>query len=830
MWTDLRQSLRALGRAPLFTVIAILSLGLGIGANTAIFSLMDQVLVRALPVVDPSRLVIFRSEGSIQGWSTADNYQTVFSYPLYQDLRDRSEVFSDVFARAGTTVTVSHSDTPDRARAEVVTGNYFRGLGVAAFRGRLIAPEDDTTRGGHPVVVLNHAYWQARLGGDEAITGRTVRINNSPMTVIGIAEPGFHGVLRGEKVDLYIPLAMMDALAPNWPGSDKRDVHWLNIFGRLGPRLTRERAEAAMATVYRPVLEHDLTFLDNPPQRFRDEYLRKRLELRPAAQGINDLRAQWQTPFVALMVLVGFVLLIACANIANLMIARGMARQREVAIRLAMGAGRARIIRQVLTESLVLALAGGACGLLFAAWTSEALLGLLPGDSFRTVFSAAVDARLLIFTAAASVLTGILFGLFPAIQAARSEPGPALKDAATAATASRTAVRLRKGLVAAQVGLSTVLLIAAGLFARSLNNLLRDSPGFQPENLITFSLNPRLSGYDPPRALTFYRALHQRLAALPGVRAVGAAGLAPLSGNNRGGNITVEGYAAGEDEYTGSQVNSAGPGFFEAIGISLRQGREFTERDNAQAPKVAVVNESFVRKYFAGRNPLGGRFTFGGGRVTPNIEIVGVAANSKHAGLRDDIPPFVFIPYEQDNVVDTLNFYLRTDWDAAAVSAAVRQAIRELDGSLPLFDLKTVRTQMEESVYRERLVAILAGAFGCLATLLGAIGLYGVIAFMVARRTAEIAIRIALGALRGDVVRGVLREVAVMTAIGIASGVLAALALGRYVESQMFGISVRDPLSFSVAVVVLGVVAGLAGLLPALRAARTDPIRALRYE
>ncbi|MBI3665333.1 MAG: ABC transporter permease [Acidobacteria bacterium] len=832
LWRDLRYGLRMLRRSPVFTVVAVLSLALGIGANTAIFSLLDQVLFRLLPVREPDLLVVFHVEGeSAPGWSLSDNSQTVFSYPMYKDLRDRSAVFGGVIARSSAPVSVSYEGQTERASAELVSGNFFGELGVQAALGRTLAPEDDEAPGAHPVVVLSYGYWTRRFGGSAAILNTKVNLNGHPMIVLGVAAPGFRSLISGQAPDVLVPIAMKREITPTWDGLDDRRIRWLNIFGRLKPGVSRPQAEAGVQTAYRPILEDELGQLGRlRTKRAEEQFLAQRLELRAASQGINQLRLEWQAPLVALMAIVGLVLLIACGNVANLLLARAVGRQRETAIRLALGAGRATIVRQLLVESLVVALAGGLVGLLVAGWTTGALLGFLPAGEAGHWLSSQLDLRVLAFTLLLSVATGLLFGLAPAIQATRADVAPALKGQPGSFASASGPARLRRTLVVAQIALSLILVVGSGLFARSLYNLRHVNPGFRAEQLMTFAVDPRLNGYDAAHGYVFYRELQERLAALPGVRAAGAANPGPLTNNDRGGNLTVEGYQPKEGEEPDSKLSGVGPGYFQALGMPVLVGREFTERDLA-GPKVVVVNEAFAKQYFGAQNPLGRRLAFGSAnRITLDREIVGVVGNHKHDNLREAARRFVFFPYTQDERLDRLSFYVRAERSASELGPEIRRIVREMDANLPVFDMKSMQVRVEESIYADRLIAVLAGAFGLLATLLAAMGLYGVVAYMVARRTAEIGIRMALGAMPGDVLWLVMKDVARLALGGIAIGLPTALALGRLVESQLFGLKAHDPLIFTGAACLLALVAMLSGYIPGRRAARIDPMNALRYE
>jgi predicted permease len=831
MGNDLRFALRTLTRSPSFTAVAVLSLALGIGANTSIFSLLDQVLYRSLPVRDPRSLVVLHVDEHSSGMSSSDNNQSVFSYPMYQDLRDRGTVFSGVVARAGVPVSVSWNGQTERVRAEIVSGNLFEVLGVSAAIGRTFTPEDDGASGAHPVVMLSHDYWVRHFAADPAVLNQKVAINGHPMVVIGIAPEGFRGVLSGENPELLAPIAMKRELTPTWDGLTDRQIRWLNILARLKPGVSAQQAQAGIQTAYHPILEAQVRQFPERSKRAEQLILGQKLELEPAAQGINQLRRAWEKPLVALMALVGLVLLIACANVANLLLARAASRRREMAIRLALGAGRGSLLRQLLIESLTLSLAGGALGLLVSVWTTSALLHILPADETGGWIAATLDGRVMLFTVGLSVFTGLLFGFVPALQASRAEVASTLREQPAALASAGGAARFRSALVVLQLALSLLLLVGAGLFARSLFNLLRVDPGFRTERLLTFAVDPQLNGYSRERGFAFFQDLQQRLERMPGVAAVGAANPGPLTQSNRGNNVTVEGYQAREDEGMDVSRHAVTPGYFHALGAPLVRGREINERDLHSAEKVVVVNEAFVKRFFGSGNPLGRHMMFGASnKKLPDMEIVGVVHDFKHNSLRDRPVPSVYSTYTNDDRLDRLEFYVRSKRQSSELGSQIRRLVQQMDAGLPVFHMQPVEIQVADTVELDRLIAILSCAFGLLATLLAAIGLYGVVAYTVARRTAEIGIRVALGAVPRDVLWLVMKDVGLLVILGLAIGLPVALALGKLVESQLFGLKAADPVIFAVASLTLVFVAALSGLIPSSRAAHIDPIVALRHE
>jgi predicted permease len=830
MWRDLAFSLRTLRRSPLFTVVAVLSLALGIGANTAIFSLLEQVALRSLPVNDPERLVVLHTDYSAPGTSTSDNNETVFSYPLYRDLRDHNAAFDGVIARMGAGVTLARQGATERATAEIVSGNFFQTLGVGAAMGRVLAPEDDGGPGANPVVVLSHGYWTSHCAGSMAILNQTITMNGHPVVVIGVSEARFHGVRPGQTPDLYVPVAMQKAVRPTWDALEDRRFRWLNLFARLKPDMTARQAQAATDVAYHSILAAELArsgSIHNGKER--DEFLNHRVQLRPAAQGINGLSDEFGKPLRVLMAMVGLVLLIACANVANLMLARAAGRQREIAIRLALGASRNGLLRQLLTEGLLVALAGGALGLMAAHWSMAGLLRLLPQDYAGPWLTAQLSLPLLGFTLAVALGSGLLFSLLPAFQATRPNLAGTLKTQA-ANVASGGAARFRGALVVAQMSLAVLLVVGAGLFTGSLINLSKVNLGFRTARLLMFNVNATTTRPLLASAVSFYHDLQARLSMVGGVAGVAAGQGGPFSGSNSGGNLTVEGYQPKADEYVGSSRVAIGPGFFKAMGVPLRAGREFTDRDNTGAPKVVVVNETFAGKYFAGRNPVGGRLMIGGSNHPVfDHEIVGVAADI-HVEVRGKPKEAFYFPYPQWDKPEPLTFYVRTAGDAGHLANDLRQMVRAADPNVPMGELKPVEVRIRESIYTDRLIAMLSGAFGLLATLLAAIGLYGVVAHGVTRRTAEIGVRMALGAEPSDVLRMIVVEGGRMAGAGIVIGLVAAFGLSRLVESQLYGVKAADPLVFAGGAAFLAVVAVAAALVPGWRASKIEPVVALKYE
>jgi len=827
---DVRYGARMLLKSPAFTAIAVLMLALGIGANTAIFSLTDQVLLRELPVQKPEQLVILRSPGDKPGHTSSDSdAATSFSYPLYKDLRAQSHVFSGLLARYAVPLNVAGQGSTERASGELVSGNYFEVLGVPPALGRVFSLQDETAPRANPVAVLSYGYWARRFGRDPGVLNKQLTVNGTVLTVVGVARAGFTGVQIGQLPDIFIPITMKPQMTPNWNGLEDPKDNWVAILGRLPAGTTRARAQVALQPLYHSLLlaEVPLMKLSEATKR---QFLERPLQLEPGASGRQVLQADARQPLIFLVVMVGLVLLIACANLASLLVARGEARQREIAVRLAVGAARWRLVRQLFTENLLLAILGGAAGVLFAVWTLAFLVQTMQESIGVLGLEKQLDGRILAFAIALSLLTALLFGLLPALRAARADLQSTLKDLGASLSHRLSSVRLRKALIVGQVALTAVLLTAAGLFTRSLLNLQNTNLGVRPDHVVEFTIAPQLNRYSPQRALAFVERLRQAIAATPGVSSVSAATIPILANDEWGSDVTIQGYTAREGEDMHVWRNEVGPNYFATLGTPLLAGREFSQSDTAASPLVAVVNATFARRYLQGRNPLGVHFRLGAGADKPEIEIVGVVKDSKHSDPRDTIHPFVYAPYTQDPTFGRATFYARTSSEPAAMATTLRKIVQSFDSNLPVYDLETLTRQVDETVFADRLLTSLSLCLGLLAALLAAIGLYGVMAYVVARRTREIGIRMALGATRESIAGLILSEVARMAAIGLAIGLAAALAGDRLVASLLYGVRATDPLVFAGAVLLLAFIALLAGGLPARRAASVDPVVALRYE
>ena len=840
LWAELRYAGRMLRKSPVFTAIAVLSLAVGMGANTAIFSLVDQILLRLLPVKDPEQLVLLSTKGMNYGSNWGGN---ATSYPMYADFRDNNQVFSGMFCRFPVPASLTFGGQTERVASELVSGTYFPVLGVGAALGRTITPDDDKVPGGHPLVMLSYAYWKTRFASDPAIVGKTVVVNGNNMTVIGVAQQGFDGVELGYVTQVFLPVMMKAQITPLWDGMQNRRWRWVNVFGRLKPGVSIKQAQASLQPFFHGMLEMEVkeAAFRNAAPDVRDQFLKNVIEVLPGSQGRSYKRPQLRTPLWVLMAVTGGVLLIACANVAGLLIARAASRQREVAIRLALGAGRWRIIRQLLLESLMLAGMGGVLGLALATLTSRLLVAFLPPEAYTLNLSTTPDWRMLLFTGAICCATGTLFGLVPALQGTRPDLAPTLKDQAGAVVGGGAPVRMRKALVTAQVTLSLLLLIGAGLFIRSLQNLRDLGPGFRPDHLVAFNIDPSLNGYNVERSKAFYQRLTDVVGAIPGIQAAGLASMRILEGSDWSSSITVEGFNTKPNESPEAYMNSIGPGYFATLGVPILSGRDFTPRDTEQikhgpdkddlSPRVVIINDKFAKRYFPGVDPIGRHVGFGSDPGTKtDMEVIGVIKDIKYTNLRDEIPVQMFVPYLANPFVGGMTAYLRTSLDPNQAFSAVRSQVRQLDANLPIYAMRTVDEQISNSLLIERLIAGLSTIFGCLATLLATIGLYGVMAYTVERRTREIGIRMALGAVHGDVIWLVMREVIVLVAIGVVAGLASTFALTRYVQSQLYGITRTDPITMVLAALGLAAVACLAGYIPALRASRSDPMQALRYE
>ena len=827
---DLRYSLRTLRKSPVFLAVAVLSLALGIGANTAIFTLIHQLILQPLPVNNPEQLVMLAGRGKHYG---GNNGADRLSYPMYQEIRDKNQVFSGMFCTYPATVSASFQGHTELIGADFVSGNYFPVLGIGAAIGRVFTASDDLMQGGHPLAVLSYGYWRSRFGADSEILGKQIVVNGVSLTIVGVSPAGFDGVEPGRAPQIRIPMMMKDEL----PHTDFRRLNqnrfrWAEVFGRLKPGMTLEKAQAGLQPLFHQILNREVTekpFAKASPL-VKQQFLSMWMEAMPGSKGRSNLRRTYSKPLFALMGIVGLVLLIACSNLANLLIARASARQKEIAVRLALGAGRRRLVRQLLVESLLLAAVGGALGVALAMAIDRALIAFLPSGHTPLSLTSTPNWTVLAFTFAISLVAGALFGLVPALQSTRPKLADTLKDQAGGVIRGSSA-GLRKGLVVAQVSLSLLLLIGAGLFVQSLRNLKTLDPGFQVKNLMALDVSPTMTGHSAQWITDYYRRLHAKLNALPGVESHTFAVIPVLEDNEWDNWVTIEGYTAKPDERPDPHMQYCSPGFFKTLRIPVVLGRDFSDRDIAGAPKVGIVNQKFAKRYFGSADPLGRHVGMGIDPGTKtDIQIVGVVGDTKYESMREEIPEELYIPSEQQGSPNGGTIYVRPLGDPTPMFNVLRTAVTTVDSGVPMYDMRTVDHMMEISLLTERLLATLSSIFGCLSTLLAALGLYGVMAFMVARRTREIGIRMALGAGQGSVVWMVLREAMTLAAIGVAIGLVAAYALTRFIQAQLFGVQPTDLLTMAATSLAIAGVTALAGFIPARRATAIDPMNALRWE
>ncbi|MEX2261327.1 MAG: ABC transporter permease [Bryobacteraceae bacterium] len=826
---DLKYGLRQLRLRPGFALAAIVSLALGIGANTAIFTLVDQILLRLLPVENPHELVQLRMDGVRPGGNWGDGIHT-FPYPTYVALRDQNTVFSGLTGQRVESASLMGDGRSELITVAMVAGNYFQVLGVRPHLGRSLTPDDDRNLNGHPVAVLQYDFWQTQYQGRPGMVGETIRLNGAPFTVVGIAPPNFEGTDVGFPTKLWLPVAMQPTITPTTPGLDDERSAWFYPFARLKPGVSIAQAEAAMKVLYRQRQHEELkqSFFSRYPEG-RDLFLRQTFTLEPAARGNSGLRSRFERPLIVLEWLAGAVLLIACANIAGLLLARGAARQRDLAIRTAIGAGRGRIIGQLFAESAILALGGAIAGLFLGSWLTRLLILSLPYDPGNLSLSATPDLRVLGFTAAVTAVTAVLFGLVPAWQNSRVAGAATLREEAGAIAGGRMHVRLRKFFVALQVALSAVLLLGAGFFIRTLVNLRHVDLGLRSENVVCFHVRPSVL-YDDARKIHVFRSLIEGLATVPGVRAVGANRESLFTGGRWDDSLTIPGASSKIGHSPLSFFNGVTPGYFEALGIPVRAGRDFTWRDWGSGRRLALVNEALTGAYFEGK-PAVGRMIGMGTRAPADIEIVGVFGNSRYHDVRGEVPRQTFLNLDSViAMVGGVNVYARAAGDPRQVMPALRAQVSRIDPNLVVSGMRTLDAQINFRMANERLLSFLSVGFAILATVLAIVGLHGVLAFLVAKRTREIGIRMALGARRGAIVRLVAKEMALVIPGGLAVGVAAGYACGRYIESQLVGVATDDPFVFGVAAGALLAAAVAATLIPAVRASRIDPMRALRYD
>jgi len=813
---DLRYGVRMLVRNPGFTAVAVLSLALGIGANTAIFSLIDAVLLKLLPVEQPGQLYFIQHVGPRREGGGAP------PYPCFERFRAQSQSFTGLAAFTQQTLRANIDGQDEQVSGQLVSGNYFSLLGVKPVIGRVLSPADDSVpeKGGPDglVAVISYTYWTRRFGQSPAVVGKVIQARNKAVTIIGVTPPEFYGLFPGQEVNISLPMMIVDAgmLAgkQNW---------WFRAVGRLKPGASVAQARAELDAILQPYMDETSI----PAEARRDSYAR--IELALASKGLDTLRRQFSRPLQALMVTVALVLLIACANVANLLLARATARRKEFAVRLALGASRARLIRQMLTESLLLVSLGGLLGLLIARWSSAFLVSFFAAGRNRIFVDLSLNGRVLLFTTAVALLTGVVFGLGPALQATRVDPNPALKDSTAAVTHPRSRLRAGKLLIISQVALSLLLLVGAGLFLRTLQNLNRLDAGFNAAGVLTMKISPPETDYQGPRLLGLWKEILRRAEALPGARSASLSTLSPLDGNERGTSIEIPGFTPRAARDKGIQLNQVSPGYFQTFGIAVLQGRAFTDSDHETAPKVALLNEAAARFYFGDRNPIGASISV---MRRENVhQVVGIVKDSRYQNLREPDMRMIYLPTTQAiDRLGRLTLAVNAAGRPTELTNTVRQQLNAAGANILLTNVATLSEQVDQSLVQERLVATLSVCFGLLALLLACIGLYGVMSYDVARRRHEIGIRMALGAQAADVVRLVMRETMLLVVIGVLIGLGAALVTTRMISSLLFGLTPTDPLTVGVASLLMLVVAALAGYLPARRATQVDPMAALRVD
>ena len=835
---DLRYGLRQFRRNPIFTAVAVLSLGLGIGANTAIFSVMNAVLLKSLPVRDPQQLIML-TDPTASGISIgASRQRSMLTYPEYVQMRDHATTVSALLAAESELDNWDariDGAAPEQVHAKVVSENYFSLFGVEPAIGRAFAPEDAKGIGTDPYVVISYDYWQRRFAGKASVLGTSIHMAQANLIVIGVAPPGFHGETVGENPDFWIAMMMQPKVYPgrDWLHEDLSQspvkTMWLHVFGRLKPGVSRAQAQTEFNVLFHAAL--DASYPAAMAPEARKPLMDQHLTVHDASTGAFGGRDEFSQQLLLLLAASGVVLLIACANVANLLLARAAARYKEVGVRLSIGAARWRLVRQFLTESLLLSLLGGIAGVLIAAAAARALVLVLSSQGSALQLATGLDLRVLAFTAAATLLTGVLFGLAPAIRGTRVDLNHSLRDTGSATTSPSSRLTFAKLLVVVQVGLSLLMTVGAGLFLRTLWNLQSVNLGYAKENLLLINVDPTTAGYQNARLLNFYHEAAQRVQSLPGVRGASYSVLGLFSGGDLGLGVDVEGFTPQKNDERGSRFDVVGPGYFSTLGVPMRLGREITAQDTAASVKVCVINDAFAKKFFANRNPIGLHVTRVFGPNRDLMEVIGVAANAHDQQLRNDVPPRFFVPMDQAtaDLQGAASFEVRAAGDPQQMLSTIHKTILSINADIP-----SEEHSLGELIFNvnaaERMIARLCTLFGIVALLLAATGLYGVLSYGVARRTNEIGIRMALGAGRLRVVTMILRETGIMIVIGVVLGLGAAVALTRFIAARLYGLSALDPVTMVAAVFVLGAIALAAAYIPATRAAGVNPVRALRHE
>jgi len=834
---DLRLAARSLARAPLFTVVAVVSIALGIGANTAVFTLLDQVALRPLPIQRPDELVQIHARG-VESYGGTMGNGTELSWPMLRDFQDKAHGFDGVVGRVITQLHVGQNGVSERTDGEMVSGNYFEVLGVEPAIGRLLTPADDATISGHALAVLGYDYWRRRFSGRDDVLGQAIQINGHPFTVVGVAARGFYGLELGQPADVFVPVTMQPQLGPAWLKLENRRFRWVQVYARRKPGVSLERAQAGLQPLFSAILQTEVqeTGFQRASAETKAQFVKAKVRVVDGSHGQAELRSEMNQSLAILMAVAAGVLLIACANLANLLIARGAARERELALRRALGASGLRLAWLLMAEAAVLAAVGSVCGLIVATWGAGLLVDVFATSDSVAVVGASPDWRIVAFTAAIAVATALLSGLAPAVRAVRGGVAPALKAAGGGVV--REQPRLRKTLVVAQVALSFLMIVTAALFVRSLDNLLEVHPGYSTSKVTSFTIDLERSGIKDERSRVFGQDLLDRVRALPGVEAAGFATMGILEGGAWGMGFTVEGFSPKPGESASSLVNAVSPGYLEALQARIVRGRPFTVQDARIPPegeewpyRTGIVNETFVKRYFGDRDPIGRHVGIGDdpGTAMP-IAIVGVVADSKYQAIREGVRAQILLPAFESGGLNNVTVYLRSRQPTASVVANVRGVVRALDPGMPVFNVATLDERVARSLRNERLVAGLSAAFATLATLLGVVGLYGVMAYTVTRRSREIGIRMALGARASLVARHVVREAGLLIVAGLVLAAPAAWWLKRYIAAELYGVTPGDPQTIALAAIGLTTVGLLAAAIPARRAARVSPMQALREE
>ncbi|HET7457101.1 MAG TPA: ABC transporter permease [Gemmatimonadaceae bacterium] len=827
----IRLAARMLGKTPFVTAVAVLSLALGIGANAAIFSLFNQLLLRPLAVREPVRLVNLSAPGPMPGSNScndAGGCDEVFSYAMFRDLEKAAMPFTGIAAHRSFGASLSVHNEPMSSQGMMVSGSYFPVLGISAAKGRLLMPEDDRVVGANYVAVIGYRFWENKLGKDPDVVGKPIVVNGKTYTIVGVAPEKFEGTTTGGRPDIYVPISMRGELQGFTRFEDRRN-YWIYLFARLKPGVERESAAAQANAVYHRII----TDVEAPLQKemspkTMEAFKNKKLLLAAGSRGQSSIHREAKAPLVMLFSVTAVVLLIACANIANLLLARGAGRATEMGVRLALGGTRRNLVTQLLTESVMLAIIGGLVSLLVAQWTLNVIASLLKPEA-RDMLEFRISGPVALFCALLSVATGIMFGLFPALHSTRKDLISAIRAGAGQIAGGRSASRFRFGLVTAQIALSMGLLIMSALFLKSLINVSRVDLGLKLDHVATFEIVPERTGYDSVRSAALFERVEQELAAIPGVTAVTDALVPLLSGSNWGNSVRVQGFKCLPDMDCGARFNEIGAGYFAAFDVPLIAGREFTAADRQGSQRVAIVNEEFARKFHLG-NDVVGKFMGDGDNDSLNVQIVGLVRNVKYSDVKDSVPAVYYRPWRQDARAGDLFYYVRTSLPPENVLSTLRGTMKRIDPAIPVEELKTMPQQVKENVFLDRMISILSSGFALLATLLAGVGLYGVLSYSVAQRTREIGVRMALGADAGQVRRLVMRQVGAMLLIGGVIGIAAAVGLGRAARSMLYELQGHDPTAVAVAVVLLAGVALAAGYIPARRAALVDPTRALRYD